>query len=508
MIVKKNHEGNTVLQKNIIPNSWGLCLSDEQEKNLASCLKKEMHIKCWEPNNIPDIETMEQEQPSLLWLSQCGYEALLNLPNTKTRHLELLPKILFLEQNSSLEYAEQAHENGVMETLRQPFSKKRLHTIINNVMETQEMHHSILCMTKEIMLEREILERKNSVLFFLVNFLTNISNTSSISSILQNAQQSLNILFPVDELSAIVWRQNEENTKIVDFFSPFHEGSSEYLEIQKELLGHARNFLGERYCLSSSMLHMTPAQNNANIEISVHNSKINKNRWSLPIMVGANTIGFLLLSTKLENSLGKDQTLALSSAMSHLGLSIQTVQNMKAIQEQASIDILTKINNRRHFETYIEGELERFERYGQPMAMLMFDIDHFKQINDTYGHQIGDMVLRETADITQKTIRKSDYCARYGGEEFVIILTHTQRDKALTLADRLRTKIAKHKFVDKQKNISISISIGVACLEGQCHVDKNSLIKTADSALYIAKNKGRNRIEEKGFDADKAASNA
>jgi diguanylate cyclase (GGDEF)-like protein/PAS domain S-box-containing protein len=161
------------------------------------------------------------------------------------------------------------------------------------------------------------------------------------------------------------------------------------------------------------------------------------------------------------------------------------------LRKLATTDKLTKAYNRIKFEEIIEREIERVKRYNQPLSMIMFDIDHFKKINDTYGHSAGDYVLKTIADIVRETIRKIDYLIRWGGEEFVIISSETNLEKAYVLAERIRGITESYKFDTIGK---VTASFGVTEFkEGDT---KDSLIRRMDNAMYSAKKKGRNRVEE------------
>jgi diguanylate cyclase (GGDEF)-like protein len=126
----------------------------------------------------------------------------------------------------------------------------------------------------------------------------------------------------------------------------------------------------------------------------------------------------------------------------------------------------------------------------------MLDIDHFKQINDTRGHSVGDIVLRETASLITQTIRTSDYCARYGGEEFLLLLPHTDKRKAYNLAERLRVKLAAHTFIVDGIPLHITVSMGVSTLKNTRPKTGEALLNEADAALYEAKTRGRNQTRE------------
>lgn len=166
------------------------------------------------------------------------------------------------------------------------------------------------------------------------------------------------------------------------------------------------------------------------------------------------------------------------------------------MEEMATTDSLTNLANLRSFRLSLEDEYNRSMRYGDPMSILMADLDHFKKINDTYGHQQGDAVLKGTAEIMLNVMRKVDMVARYGGEEFVVIMPHTGSDGAIQAAERVRSAVEVNHFEGLPQTGDITISIGVATLVEDAGTDVDGLIRMADEALYRAKMNGRNRVEK------------
>jgi len=167
-------------------------------------------------------------------------------------------------------------------------------------------------------------------------------------------------------------------------------------------------------------------------------------------------------------------------------------QTRDELLQQATHDPLTGIFNRRHVEEVLRQELDRAERHARPLAVAMMDADHFKNINDTYGHQTGDEVLREISERCRKTLRANDILARYGGEEFVIVFPETKLDEAGAVAERLRVAVAENPIRIGDKALAVTVSIGLAAYAPGQDIDK--LFQRADSALYTAKQDGRNLV--------------
>lgn len=173
---------------------------------------------------------------------------------------------------------------------------------------------------------------------------------------------------------------------------------------------------------------------------------------------------------------------------------IEDITERKLAEEElkrlATTDKLTGAFNRTKFKEIIEREIERVKRYNQLLSIIIFDIDHFKEVNDKYGHSVGDYVLRSIADIMKDNIRKIDYFIRWGGEEFMIISSETNLKEAYALAERIREIIENYLFENVGK---VTASFGVT--EFKEDDTEDSLIKRADDAMYEAKKKGRNRVE-------------
>ena len=164
------------------------------------------------------------------------------------------------------------------------------------------------------------------------------------------------------------------------------------------------------------------------------------------------------------------------------------------VESLAIMDQLTGIFNRRRFEAIFHSEFKRAQRYHVPLSCMMIDIDHFKKINDTFGHQEGDLVLREIAQVIQTTIREVDTPARWGGEEFVVLSPNTTLENGLRAAERVRKAVANHIFKGKE-HTKVTVSIGVAGSPNPDLDTPDKLIHAADLAMYEAKKFGRNRVK-------------
>ena len=158
-------------------------------------------------------------------------------------------------------------------------------------------------------------------------------------------------------------------------------------------------------------------------------------------------------------------------------------------------DALTGLPNRRHLMKRLEDEVARVKRFDQPLSLLMMDVDHFKMVNDTYGHAMGDEVLRNMGALLKNGIRSTDLAARYGGEEFTVLLPNTDLEGAVLAADGLRLKFEASSHTLEGQTIQKTMSLGAACFMPDAERSPEDLLKAADEALYRAKHGGRNRVE-------------
>ncbi len=213
----------------------------------------------------------------------------------------------------------------------------------------------------------------------------------------------------------------------------------------------------------------------------------------VPLIAKGEPIGVINITNKQNGKLFNKQDLEFIEALANQAAI--AIDNAK-LYELATKDGLTKLYIYRHFYTLLETELKRSARYNHEMTLLMMDIDNFKSINDTYGHPVGDQVLREIANCITQTIRKIDIASRYGGEEFTVILPETNTKDARIIAERLRKNISDLKVRTKEDVIiTPTISIGMSEYPS-CALDEQTLIELADVALYNAKNNGKNCVCE------------
>jgi len=215
---------------------------------------------------------------------------------------------------------------------------------------------------------------------------------------------------------------------------------------------------------------------------------------SLPLRARGEVIGVMTLNSPKTDAFTEDIHQVLKIIEYPASVVVDNARLHERTKRMAVTDGLTRLYNHRHFYELLEQEFHRTKRYQSSVALVMIDIDFFKQINDTYGHQVGDDILKELALVVRGQVREVDILARYGGEEFAALLPQTSLDQAQVVAERIREAVEKNEFSTSKGIIKITVSLGVA---GYPEMDIHSqveLVQQADSALYRAKEAGKNRV--------------
>lgn len=212
-----------------------------------------------------------------------------------------------------------------------------------------------------------------------------------------------------------------------------------------------------------------------------------------PILVKSKLVGYINLDSTHPNMYDRSHVERLQIFADQAAIAIENARLFNKVEQMAIVDTLTGLYNRRHFYDLGEREIERNRRYHSPLALIMVDLDHFKEVNDRYGHRAGDQVLQYLAGIFGQSLRKMDIPGRIGGEEFVILLPETNFDGAKLVADRLLHAIAESTMQVDDLQIKVTASMGISTLTNE-DTTLQELISQADKAMYMAKQAGRNRV--------------
>ncbi len=226
-----------------------------------------------------------------------------------------------------------------------------------------------------------------------------------------------------------------------------------------------------------------------------HAAGVNKTYLCVPILAQGEALGILhIQATDRDPNLGEAEMSFKTTFASQVGLSVANIRLREALRAQSTKDPLTGLYNRRYLQEMLDREIRRAVRSEQPLGILMLDLDHFKNFNDTYGHEAGDAVLREAASLLVRSIRAEDFVCRYGGEEFVVVLPTADLRATAARAERIRAKLRDLVVMHEGRSLGIiTASLGVAGLPEHGMTEKD-LLQAADAALYRAKREGRDRV--------------
>ena len=222
----------------------------------------------------------------------------------------------------------------------------------------------------------------------------------------------------------------------------------------------------------------------------------------IPIHYSEKAIGALYLRTSRKERRFSEKEVKVSQVIASMAaIALNNARLFNIIKEEKDLlekmavtDDMTRLYNHRFFVRRLKEEYKRAERHGTNLACIMVDIDNFKNVNDTYGHQAGDVVLQEIARIIKRCVRETDVVARYGGEEFAVILPHTGNEAAVNLADRIRNAIKKKRLDSLGSDVFVTVSIGVSTYPHPEVNNMDDLIRKADDGLYQAKSQGKDRV--------------
>lgn len=213
----------------------------------------------------------------------------------------------------------------------------------------------------------------------------------------------------------------------------------------------------------------------------------------LPLLVHREVLGTLILGSEVPGGFGADVRVILQVLAGHVAVSLANARMVKRLEELATTDGLTGLLNKRAVTETARQKLRSAQRFAKPLSVLVCDLDHFKRVNDTYGHDVGDRVIVGFADVLRRAKRETDAVGRFGGEEFVVVCEQTDPDGAELLAQRIRQELAATTFVTPDGPLGVTCSVGVATFP-EAGKDWEELFKATDEALYASKRGGRDRV--------------
>jgi len=416
--------------------------------------------------------------------------------NRSYRWMELLQKnrsktcfILYGENKRAEKISEILQAGAYSFISRSNLSKRIYETVIGGI-ENRKTFVDILGMINDLKdvnqsleREKEDLRRKNQEFSFINRLTSEVAYDLNWSMILPRILDAglLNVINPA--LLGMLYRIGSRWN--LAFHLSEKEINKEILEkLKEDIADKFFSLSGEKILIKDIDFHLY----SSSVKISSSESISFSDQLIMPLTLAGKPLGMLVILPKNREKLDNGKLELLSTVSNILAMSLKNAQEYHRLKELTVKDGLTGILNHKGFRDIVQKEFHRAKRYNRSLSLIMIDVDNFKVINDSHGHQAGDIVLKDLADCLKCSLRQTDILARYGGDEFSILLPDTGMERAEILLKRVLSTVMNHNFRWKSERIKVKISCGISTTsELECQDNEKELISKADSRLYMAK---------------------
>jgi diguanylate cyclase (GGDEF)-like protein len=461
---------------------WGLDLPPDTERRVLEALGPGHALI-----NKPPAQLRGEAgapAPELIFAPLSVWENLHGEDRAVAHSFAASERVLLLDKTASPESVEEIVAQGFLTAVPAEAGSERIKAALAKARDSVSIYEEISRLVGTVISERKTLTEQRDRLAFLHHLLARASSSMDAERILTGLLGDLGEHYPVSELLAAFWRADSGvGTEI--FLSRGLTGAEEsarakyLLRLAAKALGAVPgDYLVARVKGLSTALRPAPAAPGRALLIDFE--------------ADGRVFGCLAVVTHADIS--NENRGFLRAAIRQLAPAFRNALAYRSLKYRADRDGLTRLPNRQAFDEHLAQEVARQGRYGGQLSFLLLDIDHFKHINDSYGHLAGDETLRELGAIILQTVRGSDFAARYGGEEFAVILPGTDAGQAWLLGERLRSRTAKHHFQYENRPIRVTLSVGAASSDPQAPLAAEELVRQADTAMYAAKSGGRNAV--------------
>lgn len=380
--------------------------------------------------------------------------------------------------------------NGAFAYLSHPVTLEALEPVIEKGLENKEAYYQVVTMARDLKsanaaLEREkaALKEKSEDLRFLYDLGYELSSTLVSREVVRIVSDALSRIISAD-MTIFMIAFNPKNELILYPNRPLRPALTGSIaeDLIRELDNNGNHYYSSKYVV------IDPANNDAPL------SRKPRRKVILPLTVAGHSCGVMGLYFFRPAKIDPDKRMLLESVAMQSAQALYNAYQHEQALKMASHDPLTGLLNRRAFDENLNREFERYLRYGVNLSLIMIDLDHFKSVNDRFGHKAGDIVLQAVAGVIRESVRATDITARLGGEEFAVILPETDQEHAQRLAGRIQARLQTSTIPLDDVNLKQTVSLGVADTQELLPRDPDDLIHIADQAMYLAKKEGRNTI--------------
>jgi len=424
--------------------------------------------------------------------TRCGIDILRDIQSSNCKSC-----VIFMTEQPDLNTIVKTMQEGALSFIKKPLDCRNLEDIVHKGMENRKALSQILEMDDQLKQSNEKLKKEKKSLK-KVNHELNLLNKLSLK-----INSTLDAHKMVDMVAHSKFRGLLAHETVFflyalgpDFFLKIYSPAN---NLPNPTIEKLKGEVVKEYTLYTGKPLDTKAIQTKVIKRKVRKETKSKMALSaekmtfIPFKVAQNTLGMMgLVGTQ---KLKRNHLKLLSTMANQVALALKNATEHQRIQELAITDELTGLHNRRAFQKVLDRELRRSKRYQKPLSLIMLDVDGFKKINDTFGHQAGDKVLKFLATSLQGAVREIDFVARYGGDEFAVILPETKAEEAVILAERLKKMIKDCPLAIDGTHHTITLSAGVTDISQELVDTERTLINRADKVLYLSKEHGGDLVE-------------
>ena len=489
------------MEDSTTPPKADILLVDDTPENLR-VLSKILNTFGYKARAVPDgvlaLKVASTSPPDLILMDinmprMDGYETCRRLKdNKRTKHIP----IIFLSAMAEIEDKIKGFEAGGVDYITKPFqvdevlARLEIHLSIRRLQEQLEAANAELGKRLSDLSQVQEAERQQRIFAeTLVDTIAAVNSSLDYDKVLDLILENMARVVPHDTAN-IALLDNKKDVHILRARGYKDRGGS-YLLRKKIPLDRQSTWLKVFQCRCPVVVNDT--QNDPEW-IQFPELTWIRSHVCVPILSKNNIFGFLNMDSAVPNFFTQEHAQRMKTFADQAAVAIEKARLFDRAQHLATTDGLTGVLNRRHLLELAQREFERTRRYHHALSALMIDLDHFKRVNDTYGHPIGDQALIALANVCQKNLRPSDIFGRYGGEEFLVLLPETPHAQAMEVAERLRSQIEQIVLETERGPVRFTASVGAATMTEQENIDLDRLIIQADDALYVAKAAGRNRV--------------